>query len=358
MTRIEAANASAKARSRAAMYGQSLLDRVTQPSQSPKVNLLRAGRPMLERYGIPPRPDPMRQSEAFRVWSYFFGGGAIFAETGIELSKTNFQFNGTGANSTQSHFESSSNWSGAYVIPTDGEMALVIMGRWIVPTPALPPPEEQAPGIDGQYACSTWIGLDGQRLYFNSSLPQIGTAQTLTVSASGPPLVEAFAWFQWWASEECRPYIRFPLPVMPGDEVACLLWVISDVAVVATVLNLSTGQLIPPITATAWQEPLPGGTLRQLVISGATAEWIMERPTFLCTSQPYWFPDYGSTEFLDCVAIMGPAPGMPQTVKDLRVARLIRMYDTLYPPTRIRYISMPEKKEPSNKKFRVRYGDF
>ena len=52
-----------------------------------------------------------------------------------------------------------------------------IWGVWTIPgNLKLPPaPFQGPPGID--YVCSNWIGLDGQRLYLDSSLPQIGTSR-------------------------------------------------------------------------------------------------------------------------------------------------------------------------------------
>jgi Peptidase A4 family len=343
--------------------GQSLLDRVKEPPRLPdsRVNLLRAGKATLESFGIPPRPDPVHQHGAFRIWKDFFGRPVTFVNAGIKLRKTKYQFSGgtgMGALSSPSRFEKSSNWSGAYVVPNGGDMVVAMRGRWTVPKPTLPPPPERAPGPNAEYACSTWIGLDGQRLYFDSSLPQIGTAQTLKVSGSGPPVAAAFAWFQWWASESCRPYILFNnFPVALGDEIACLIWVTGASTVTASMLNLSTSQATL-ITATAPTETPPGGAARKLIVSGATAEWIMERPTIACSTQPYWFPKYSKTKFRGCVAITGPSPGSPKNVEALEAARLIRMYDTLQNPMRTSFISMPEKEEPSDTKMHVHYGDF
>src|SRR4030095_2575914 len=77
--------------------------------------------------------------------------------------------------------ESSSNWSGAYVTPRTGRRFTEVHGRWEVPAVAVPSGTIGSP----EFRSSIWIGLDGQRRYFDSSLPQIGTAQFL--NAPGVP---------------------------------------------------------------------------------------------------------------------------------------------------------------------------
>jgi peptidase A4-like protein len=342
-------------------FGQSLLDRVHELPHLPGagVDLLRAAPATLARFDLPPRPDPVDEKMAFRIWAYFFGRRAPFVQAGIQLRSASFQLTpGTSMSApiSQSRFETSSNWSGAFVVPTGGDMVLAIMGRWTVPKPKLPPPPERAPGPNAEYACSTWIGLDGQRLYLNSSLPQIGTTQKLTVSASGPPVVSCFGWFQWWERPAGGPFIQFGnFPVTPGDEIASLIWVTGASAVLAAMLNLSTNMLVAVIAIAPKAKP-PGGVMRTLTISGATAEWVVERPTIFGSTKPYWFPNYGRTRFRDCRTATGPAPGAPRKGMDLRSPHLIRMYDRLQNPMRTRFISMPEKL--SDTQLGIHYGSF
>ena len=75
-------------------------------------------------------------------------------------------------------FETSTNWSGAYVTSNRFKKFVQIWGFWRVPEHLDLPPLGKTvtrPGLP--YTCSNWIGLDGQRRYFNSSLPQMGTSQ-------------------------------------------------------------------------------------------------------------------------------------------------------------------------------------
>lgn len=328
--------------------GQSLLDRLRQPELPPKgLNLLKVDADTLKKFGIPPRPDPLRQPQAFKVWAFFFGGSAEFVETAIKLDDTGYQLNFRGLDLTR--FEGSSNWSGAYVVPTGGNMVVAMVGRWKVPALALPPAQEQA-GPNAVYACSTWIGLDGQRLYLNSSLPQIGTTQTLTMKGGSVFGVSANAWFQWWDRPISAPPANLSFSVAPGDTVACLLWVFAPSLVGAYIFNLTSGQIAQPVIALA---PKVGGT--ELTVSGATAEWIMERPTELGSTIMYPFPDYATTDFLDCIALTGLGPPIPGSFKDLKAARVIRMYDTLANPIRTQFISMAHKVDDTTAE--VHYGD-
>jgi len=327
-----------------------LFNRLQQPPLPPPgLNLLLVDADTLKHFGIPPRPDPDLQPEAFEVWASFFGRSAEFVKAAIVMDTAGYQLNIRETSSTR--FEGSSNWSGAYVVPTGGNMVVAIMGRWIVPTLAPPSSPQQQAGPNAVYKCSTWIGLDGQRLYLNSSLPQIGTTQTLTMTNGLPSNVSAQAWFQWWDRQNGGPPANLSISVAPGDEVACLLWVFTKSLVIAYILNLTSNQMAPPVIASA---PIVGST--QLTVSGATAEWIMERPTQLGSTAMDAFPDYASTKLLDCIALTGLGPPIPGSFKHLKAARLIRMYDTLANPTRTQYISMPKKLDDTT--VQVTYGDF
>ena len=71
--------------------------------------------------------------------------------------------------------------------------SLTIWAKFQVPTPNVPAGD--APG--GKSSSSTWIGLKQQRRYYQSTLPQFGTAQNIEPAAGGPTR-SYFAWWQWW----------------------------------------------------------------------------------------------------------------------------------------------------------------
>ena len=112
-----------------------------------------------------------------------------------------------------------------------------IWGVWTVSGTSGPPARASTRGRpDLPYVCSNWIGLDGQRRYLDSSLPQIGTASTL--QHDGPPITEA--WTQWWARGNTG---TVPLPigltVAPGDEVLSVLTALDPQTVVFVMVNLT-----------------------------------------------------------------------------------------------------------------------
>ncbi len=263
----------------------------------------------------------------------------------------------------ETRFETSPNWAGAYITANQGKHFLQIWGVWTIPANlTLPPQPFQGPG-GIPYVCANWIGLDGQRFYFDSSLPQIGTSSTL---ANGATTVQA--WTQWWARQRGinnTPPVPLPSPftVAPGNQVSAVLTATDPTTVVCVMVNLSTRPpTAMPVEITAPPVNLPDETTAMPEIAGATAEWIVERPAIPGQSPPtlYNLPDYHKTEFDFCVAVEGDSvniasllTGMPQ---ELEGERLIRMFDVLQNPNRTAYISMTKRK--SDTAVRVRYGGF
>ena len=81
-----------------------------------------------------------------------------------------------------SRFEASPNWAGAYITANEGLRFAQLYGFWKVPLKSGSGAAGQFPPSDPAlpYKVAAWIGLDGQRDYVNSSLPQIGTKATST----------------------------------------------------------------------------------------------------------------------------------------------------------------------------------
>jgi hypothetical protein len=91
----------------------------------------------------------------------------------------------------------------------------------------------------------------------------------------------------------------------------------------------------------AFDVPAPPGHL----ISGATAEWIMERPSPLGSDgwSPYRLPAYQPFSFTGCLAeSMAPGDTTARRI-DLEQARLIRMYEIVDSPRSVRTISSARK---------------
>ena len=317
---------------------------------------------LLREYGLPPRPDPRTQPFLLQTWDRGFGAPLIlqefrFSRDLVEATTYRPQLRRVDELPVvETRFETSSNWSGAYITANRDKQFVQIWGLWTIPNNLKlpPPPFRGPPGIG--YVCSNWIGLDGQRLYFDSSLPQIGTVSMLQSDGS----TVAQAWTQWWARGIAN---TAPLPlglaVAPGNQVLSVLTASDPQNVIFVMVNLSTMTGMA-VMGTAPTVTLPNGTKATPDIAGATAEWILERPAIPGQPTRYNFPDYGHTEFDLCVAVEGDGVdifwlfgGMPQ---DLQSARLIRMYDRLDNPQRTAFISMPQRK--GDTAVGISYGGF
>ncbi|CAH1679083.1 conserved hypothetical protein [Hyphomicrobiales bacterium] len=221
--------------------------------------------------------------------------------------------------------QKSMNWSGGYVAPRGGRSLTSVMANWTVPVVSAPPG-----GTAPEYQSSTWIGLDGQKLYLDSSLPQIGTRQRWLTQPSAR--ADYSSWFQWWARGRHVPQQDLALPVDPRDEISAIITVLDETTVRCNLKNASKSIILQAFNARA-----PAG----LRISGATAEWIMERPSPLGSDgwEPYDLPAYTGLSFNNCLAESVSSGSAQLQQHDLEEARLIRMYEIAGNPMRTRTIS-------------------
>jgi hypothetical protein len=332
------------------------------------LDLLTAPDEALRRHGIPPRPDCGTQPLLRASWERLFVPRPLFVDPSpMEVADVTTilprQTPGSGASPPVSatRFESSRNWSGAYVEPSGGRTFLQVAGRWTVPTPRVP--ADAAPPAEGSvvYASSCWVGLDGQRAYLDSSLPQTGTWQAVTLAADGTQSVETYAWFQWWAKDgtDILPARIENVPVAPGDEVACLVRAWSASSVVICFRNLSTNR-IAVFLVDAPTRVMPDGTVHTFTISGATAEWVVERPLGIESHELYPLADFGAVDLTECHAAAANVhePGWPFVVgvgHALEGGRFIRMFEPLDEPPHTRFIAMPWRLGEAA--VRVRFGD-
>jgi hypothetical protein len=92
---------------------------------------------------------------------------------------------------------------------------------------------------------------------------------------------------------------------------------------------------------------------RRLRVSGATAEWIMERPADPDTEAIYNLPDYNVAHFYNCFALSayvpeGGVPG-PAVERNLDAARGINMYKVERNPSRS--VSISKATQPTVDRF-------
>lgn len=318
---------------------------------------------MLSYYGLPPKPHADTQPGLYRAWLAAFGGKIELEPFSLTLEdfassdfETDFRQVGSPLPSA-TRFETSRNWSGAFIAADNDRVFRQVWGSWTAPTFANFVP---GPGTD-PYTISAWIGLDGQRTYFNSSLPQIGTTTILKSPYAGTP--QCFAWTQWWdrESDTTLPVPIAKFPVDQGDSIACSLLVVDPVRVWFSITNMSR---IPHKTTTVnanspWIKR-QNGLMEQPRVSGATAEWIFERPLIPYTKTFANFPPYLPMQFSLCsaLAVELPAVGIPLVLneRDLSTARFIRMFERRNSPPRTAYISMPSRVGDDG--VALTYGDF
>lgn len=289
----------------------------------------------LVRFGIPPKPDRLTRPAEYAFWWRLVSPPLRFMTAEFAfLQAPDIRFNHLNAlRAGGTRYETSGNWSGGYITPKDDRVFTEIRGSWQVPT-ASPPGN---PPANGHYHCSTWIGLDGQRLYHNSSLPQIGTVQSVTVAHGHVHPPAAKAWWQWWVRDHVNPPITLPLAVKPGDLMMAQLIVVTPTLVRFMIKNETTGDFVGPF------EKPPPTTAPPLTVSGATAEWITERPKRLDRDALYKLPDYGTVLFSNCGAVAARTSGAAALDQTLPGARLINMFEVRERPHRIADISVAER---------------
>ena len=290
---------------------------------------LKASAAELVRFGFPPEPDHPKMPERHAFWTKMLSGPLEFVppEFGFpnepELHRIAPRHQGGGGGPRR---ETSLNWSGAYIKPTHASRFTEIHGAWIVPTPSLPKGPKNQPLPSGSYRSTTFIGLDGQRRYFGSSLPQIGTASLIDVDAKGKTSKRTYAWWQWWVRGQHLPeHSITSVPVSPGETVLCSLVVISPTIVRLSLKNQETGKFFGPVDVPAPYADRPNLPRVQVKVTGATAEWITERPTSFDEKHSlYELPDYGEIRFSDCHAVSS-STGSAEQLQKLDLATLIKM---------------------------------
>jgi hypothetical protein len=306
---------------------------------------LRASPDELQEFGLAAPPDASAEPDLFEFWARMFKAPLRFIDPQFphpemlpRLRLPHYRQRPLGVLSRQRRLhsrEKSRNWSGIYVRPPHGRRLDYVTARWHVPSPA-PPAREPSDAVrGGEYRSSIWVGIDGRRTFPNASLPQIGTSQTVT--AAGGAHTAAFgAWWQWWIKDvpaHNRPVEILNFPVAAGDEILASLLVLPGDDVLFHLKNQTKGIFTAFVVA---RPP-------DIIPLGATAEWIVERPTKVDDTLMYALPDYGEVVFEDCGARSTAAGGGLGLPLDLREARLIRMYEVFDEPARIAFVSLPER---------------
>ena len=300
--------------------------------------------------GLPPRSEDPRLQ---RMWNVFFERKLTFL--GAETLTIAPGSGGKPVRAMQRHTPdaltapsgrvlTSHNWSGATIAPSGGRRFTDVYGIWKVPavTAPSPPPSGSAP----EYYSSIFIGLDGQRRYFDASLPQIGTRQDITADGT-----RYETWFEWFALFHDVWPTKLGVGVSPGERVMAWLTVLDATSVRLMIRNLD--RTPPEACALTLQSPsvTTAGGARQPRVSGATAQWIFERPTSKAGVLET-LPVFDDVEFLDCFAVAAGGAIASAKVHGLVGARLSRMLARHSPPHRTALLAVPDI--PPGLRLRVR----
>ena len=312
----------------------------------------------LDDYCLPRKPDPEGRPALSDAWQRMFELPLNWVRPRIDsqLAHNIPQLFRQLFVSTTTRYEKSRNWCGAEIVPHGAKQFVQIFGEWAVPNPIIPPPYDRGPqNGTNVYKSSTWIGLDGDRRYLNSSLPQVGTDQYLTVDPTGVETREFFVFFQWWAQDqnELTLDIIKGIQINAGTSVMGLVWAIDPTHVLVVFRTFA-----PLNQITVFLRQAPETKTIQPIISGATAEWIMERPTALKLGSTALelFPSYNGVYFKHCVAGMARTAGQSTSEEVLNAPRFKRMFEVASDaPSRTRIISIPTR--ISTMSFSTRYGD-
>jgi hypothetical protein len=297
------------------------------------------------RYFIPPRPDARKSPRARAFWQEAMQGphvwpiaapdvvGALFAAADV---KPHPHFAGPAHGAAE---ESSANWSGAYVRPRDFSNMVGAYGAWTVP-------DVSAPGdASGQFVASVWIGLDGHDPA-SRSLPQLGTWQAIDRAPGGTETKEFHAWWQWFERDAVTngSVTISQFPISPGDRIFAIVRRLGGTEVQFYLHNRTTGNSFAfqfNGTSIALKQEVGNINPRPVRIEGRTAEWIVERPTRLGSSDLYPLADFGQVHFSECVAETD-SPGPARDV-NLARARLMRICDWEPPPLPSGIVSTPAR---------------
>jgi Peptidase A4 family len=300
-------------------------------------NLLDAPPEILDRYGIPQKPDPVAEPSLYAFWKKLvsppfsatrptFGNAeSVFR---IERSESTVEPSRGGT------LESSLNWSGALLSPPRPRRFVLATAGWIAPKVSAPSAE--ALFTDSNVPKSlVWVGLDGHNARLpKTSLPQIGTAHWLL---DGQP--QHFAWYGWWRHSKNDPVTRIDgFTIDASDEILAGLAVLISEDVLFFIKNQRTGEFRSFLVK---RQPL--GDIEPL---GSSAEWVVERPTAPSSRKFFPLADYGQVDFKYCMAVAADRPLAPgrRVVTLANNGRMIKMREAFANPYRTAYVSRAKRR--------------
>lgn len=325
---------------------------ITSPGEPPdgKDPLDPANEAMLPAWGLPRKPlgDCARE-----LWRRMLEGASIeparyvcdpYQQVPPPSPPDTQAFLRIGAPRQASRAQRSRNWSGAWILPREGRRFVAVWGSWMVPrtleqasNDAEPEPPTAGRGPDAA-RCSHWIGIGGH-LRHSGSLPQVGTMTAVDWHGK----VRYYAWYQWWEATRSYGPLRITnLEVNAGDRIVAAVTVEARDRVRLHIRNEDNRQL----RSIEWQA---NAALAPVAVDGKSAEWVVERPSWLdLDEKPHLFrlPRFEAFHFDCCQAETAEAIGAPAVPRDLTGARLVRVVGRGEGTRGSRFLAIPEKRGP------------
>ena len=213
--------------------------------------------------GYPPRPNPEKTPHAYSVWRRAFSIPRELVEP-VRVANPDIRHDLNKVSHAPAT-GSSTNWSG-FVLNTGGPYC-VVTGAWYVPS--VYSRYERENNIT-TYSCS-WVGLDG---WGTTDLVQAGTEQD-SLDIHDLTFSNYYAWTEFLPQEPFEQIVQ-DFPVYPGDEMYVSVWM-GDVK---SRLDLAgTDGVFWLTNLTTSKHTILTSPRGSTVVSGSTAEWIVERPT-------------------------------------------------------------------------------
>jgi hypothetical protein len=266
-------------------------------------NLLRASPDELHQFGLPHRPDAKLFPAAARAWTSVMRRVKRFITPELVTRRDIIHGPIRGLQRIArpgGTVLGASGWSGLVV--NDLPPYLSVWGSWNIPEVQVPP---NPPNDVNSFFSSTWVGLGG---FGNNNLLQAGTDQNVSVGEN--PTYSA--WIEWFPAP---PNTVGGFPVAVGQTIAVFVGALGDFTGRGLVgmANLETGDATPMMIIPIPTIDFNGNTITPVITgpSGASAEWIVERPSTVQNKQLVLLEaaDFGEVNFTHAAAQSAGAGG-------------------------------------------------
>lgn len=218
----------------------------------------------LSHFWLPDRPDERTEPDLYAQWVEMMRAPLRYVFARDE--ETRFFRSALQSALGGSRVTKSRNWSGALTVPNSGGRFTRVTGKWIVPK--LKPGADPNPaGID--QVSTMWVGLDGG-FPWSQGMPQVGSSHAIDTNGN----ISYHLWFQWWFRDfPSAEHKIATISIGADDEIYANISVLTPLSVLVHLANRTTK------TFTTKKLSFSEGNPSNIPILGASAEWILERPS-------------------------------------------------------------------------------